>query len=332
MSTVRVISGTYRHFEVTNQVFELVKGPQQGAKGWFVTVESAGFFGPDKTVVRIRYETPECVELEGAAHFEAAAPFETDEEVMNRIDRRFEILDKMTMATVSGAVRAMLVTGPPGVGKSFGVENQLEKYGMFEKISGARMKYEIVKGALTPLGLYLTLYRNSDKNNVIVFDDADNVFFDDTSLNLLKAALDTSERRRICWNSESRILKEEGIPNTFDFKGAVIFVTNLQFGNIRSKRLQDHLAALESRCHFVDLTINTDREKMLRIRSVIQRGTMLDRYDFSEEQRAELSVFFEANANHFRNISLRTVIKLADLMSSFPNDWQEMARVTCMTH
>ena len=97
-----------------------------------------------------------------------------------------------------------------------------------------------------------------------------------------------------------------------------------------NKRLQDHLAALESRCHFVDLTINTAREKMLRIRSVVANGTMLDRYDFSDEQRDELAQFVEENANRFREVSLRTVIKLSDLMKSFGSEWKEMARVTLM--
>ena len=77
-------------------------------------------------------------------------------------------------------------------------------------------------------------------------------------------------------------------------------------------------------------TINTQREKMLRIRSVVANGTMLDRYDFSDEQRAELSEFVEENTARFREVSLRLVIKLADLMKSFGNSWKEMARVTCM--
>ena len=330
MSTVRILSGLYRSFEVIDQTFPMVKGPQQGAKGWYVTVKSNGLFGEDKDVVRIKFNSPDDIVLNSYMAEGTAQVEETDEEVILRINKRFEVLDKMTVGAVTGAIKAMIVTGPPGVGKSFGVEYQLEKYGMFDRISKNQVKYEIVKGALTPIGLYQVLYKNSDRNCVLVFDDADNIFFDDISLNLLKAALDTSERRRISWNAESRALEENGIPRQFDFKGSVIFITNLQFANIRSKRLQDHLAALESRCHFVDLTINTPREKMLRIRSVVANGTMLDRYDFADEQRAELAEFVEENANRFREVSLRLVIKLADLMKSFGDEWKAMARVTCM--
>lgn len=330
MSTVRILNGMYRKFEVVDQTFPVVKAPQQGNNGWFVTVQSNGFFGPEFGVVRIKFNSPDDIIMNSYVAAGSAVEEETDEEIIIRINKRFEILDKMTVGAVSGAIKAMIVTGPPGVGKSFGVEYQLEKYGTFDRITKNQVKYEIVKGALTPIGLYQVLYKNSDSNCVLVFDDADNIFFDDISLNLLKAALDTSDRRRISWNAESRALQENGIPNQFDFKGSVIFITNLQFANIRSKRLQDHLAALESRCHFVDLTINTAREKMLRIRSVVANGTMLDRYDFSDTQRAELAEFVEENANRFREVSLRLVIKLADLMKSFGDSWKEMARVTCM--
>lgn len=334
MSTVRILSGLYRTHEVIDQTFPVVKGPQQGARGWYITVQSSGFFGADHDVVRIKFNSPEDIIMNAyAAQASAAAPAESDAEVMIRINKRFEVLDHMTVGAINGSIRAMIVTGPPGVGKSFGVEHQLERHCIASSLSGnakRRVKYDIIKGALTPLGLYQVLYKNSDPNCVLVFDDADNIFFDDISLNLLKAALDTSERRRISWNAESRVLAENGIPSQFDFKGSVIFITNLQFANIRSKRLQDHLAALESRCHFVDLTINTPREKMLRIRSVVAAGAMLDRYGFSDTERADLAEFIEENSARFREISLRLVIKLADLMSCFGSKWKEMARVTCM--
>jgi hypothetical protein len=40
------------------------------------------------------------------------------------------------------------------------------------------------------------------------------------------------------------MLRREGVPDMFDFKGACIFITNLQFSNLKSKKLQDHLEAL----------------------------------------------------------------------------------------
>jgi hypothetical protein len=251
---------------------------------------------------------------------------------MDRIATRFEILDEMSAACIKGDIRAMIVSGPPGVGKSFGVEQQLEKASLFDKIANKRQKYEVVKGAMTALGLYAQLYRYSDKGNILVFDDCDSVFGDELSLNILKAALDSGKRRRICWNSDSRLLREEGIPNAFEFKGSAIFITNLKFENVRSKKLQDHLEALESRCHFVDLTIDTERDKMLRIRQVNRdaQGGLFGDYSFMNNEAELILDFMEANRTKLRELSIRTALKIADLVKMSPNKWQALAMNTVM--
>jgi hypothetical protein len=182
---------------------------------------------------------------------------------------------------------------------------------------------------MSAIGLYTKLYQYSDKGNVIVFDDCDSVLLDDLSLNILKAALDTSKKRTISWNTDSRILRNEGVPDKFEFKAGAIFITNIKFENVRSKKLQDHLAALESRCHYVDLQMDTDREKCLRIKQIVQDG-MLDSYEFEDFQRDEVVDFVMANRMKMRELSLRTVLKVADLRKSFVNNWQAMAEVTVM--
>ena len=340
MSTIVIKSGTYRNQPVTGMVFELVKGFQTGAKGGYVTVKSAGYFGPDMPeVVRVNVDSIEDVEFvsgEPAAvthakvHVHNAAPVETDEEVIARIGERFDILDQMTKATIAGDVRAMIVVGPPGVGKSYGVEKQLEHSGLFDQLSGRRVKYEVIKGAMTPIGLYCTLYKHSDKNNVIVFDDCDSVFQDDLSLNILKAALDSGKKRSIYWNSDSAMLRREGVPDMFDFKGSCIFITNLQFQNLKSKKLQDHLEALQSRCHFIDLTLNTLRDRFLRIKQIYLKGELFADYDFSQEQGDEVIAFMETNQNRLREISLRMALKIADLTKVSSDNWKALASTTCM--
>ena len=161
--------------------------------------------------------------------------FESDEQVIKRIATRFNILHDMTKAVIAGDVRAMIVTGPPGVGKSYGVEQELDKSSMLDKIAGRGIKFEVVKGAMTALGLYAKLYEHADKNHVIVFDDCDSVLMDELSLNILKAALDSGKKRVLHWNADSAKLRAEGIPNKFEFKGGVIFITNVKFENIRRR-------------------------------------------------------------------------------------------------
>jgi hypothetical protein len=256
---------------------------------------------------------------------------ETDEEIIERLRARFDILDDMTRAVKKGDVRAMIVTGPPGVGKSFGVEAVLSKHDVMANIAQDEKlkKYEVVKGAMSALGLYSKLYQYSDKKNILVFDDCDSVLLDDLSLNILKAALDTSKKRMIHWNTDSHMLRKEGIPDSFEFKGGAIFITNIKFDHVKSKKLRDHLEALESRCHYLDLTIDTEREKILRIKQIVRDG-MLSAYDYSETTVEEILGFVTDNAGRMRELSLRTVLKVADLRKSFPDRWKSVAEVTCM--
>jgi hypothetical protein len=256
----------------------------------------------------------------------------TDEEIMDRLRTRFTILDDMTRAVKKGDVRAMIVTGPPGVGKSFGVEKVLSKHDVFADVANDSKlkKYEVVKGAMSAIGLYSKLYEYSDKKSILVFDDCDSVLLDDLSLNILKAALDSSKKRMIHWNTDSRLLRSEGVPNSFEFKGGAIFITNIKFDNVRSKKLRDHLEALESRCHYLDLTIDTEREKILRIKQVVTECGMLDDYEFSDLEKQVLIDFVDENKKKLRELSLRTVLKIADLKRSMPSNWRAVAEVTCM--
>jgi hypothetical protein len=226
----------------------------------------------------------------------------------------------------------MIVTGPPGVGKSFGVEKVLSKHDVFADVAQNEKlkKYEVVKGAMSAIGLYSKLYQYSDKKSILVFDDCDSVLLDDLSLNILKAALDSSKKRMIHWNTDSRLLRSEGVPNSFEFKGGAIFITNIKFDNVRSKKLRDHLEALESRCHYLDLTIDTEREKLLRIRQVVSECGMLDDYEFTDLEKEVLIDFVDDNKKKLRELSLRTVLKIADLKRSMPSNWRAVAEVTCM--
>ena len=260
---------------------------------------------------------------------DSAVAHETDEQIIERTRMRFQILQDMTQAVKAGDVRAMIVTGPPGVGKSFGVEEVLGRDDLFNALGERKPKYEIVKGAMSAIGLYSKLYHFSDAKHILVFDDCDSILLDDLSLNILKAALDSSKKRTISWNTDSRILRSEGIPDRFEFKGGAIFITNLKFENVRSKKLQEHLSALESRCHYIDLRMDTDREKMLRIKQIVKDG-MLDSYELEDIAKDEVVDFIDANRASMRELSLRTVLKVADLRKSFANNWQNMARVTVM--
>ena len=340
MSTINVKYGTYRNNPVVDQQFTLVKGFTEGKRGGFITVKNEGQF-PHFNIAKVKIQLNNINDVSwGGAPIMGdstiayqPAVVESDEDAMNRIKIRFDILDDMARATIGGDIRAMIVSGPPGVGKSFGVEQQMEKASLFDQLSGNQTRYEVVKGAMTALGLYAVLYKYSDAKNVLVFDDCDSVFADDLALNILKAALDSGKSRKICWNSDSSLLSREGIPNSFEFKGSAIFITNLKFENIRSKKLQDHLEALQSRCHFLDLTIDNDRDKMLRIKQVDRdcEGGLFREYKFENGEDKMIFDFMEENAHKLREVSMRMALKIADLFKIQKNDnWKMLAESTCM--
>jgi len=340
MSTVLVRNGSYRGIPVINTQFKLVKGFHTGKKGNYITVRNEGIFPIAIDNVKIKVEDQHDFEFVGSdapanvSQFVPSAPVvqETDDEAMNRIATRFAILDEMSKATTNGGIRAMIVSGPPGVGKSFGVEQQLEKASMFDRLAGKTLKYEVIKGAMTALGLYATLFKHSDKNHVLVFDDCDSILMDDLSLNILKAALDSGKRRRIYWNSDSSMLRREGIPDAFDFNGSVIFISNIKFDHLKSKKLQDHLEALQSRCHFLDLTIDTDRDKLLRIKQVHRDadGGLFRDYHFETDESDQVLQFMWDNKSKLRELSMRMALKIADLVKISPTNWRALAENTVM--
>ena len=332
MQNIRIKEGTYKirgkDVSLEGMIFPMVEEFKVGAKGGYVTVDGKSVAGfPDRNI-KISVSSADC--YEDAAGQQITQREETDEETIERLRERFDMLEDMTKATKKGDVRAMIVSGPPGVGKSFGVEKVLGKHDLIADIAGDEKlkKYEVVKGAMSAIGLYVKLYKYADKDNVIVFDDCDSIFSDELSLNILKAALDSKKTRRIHWNTDSFKLRNEGVPDSFEFKGSAIFITNLKFDKAKGK-IREHLMALESRCHYVDLTIDTEREKMLRIKQIVRDG-MLTEYKFADDVVQEIIDFVDINKARLRELSLRTVLKVADLAKAFPQRWEAMAENTVM--
>ena len=330
MQKIRIVNGTYRlrgiETDMSGMVFPMAKEFTLGVNGGAVTVDATPVTGLPNRNIKIKMSGPEDYELVGE-DVNTSVREESDAEIIERIRERFDMLKDMTKAVKKGDVRAMIVSGPPGVGKSHGVEEVLDRYAMMEKL-GAGKTHEVIKGAMSPIGLYCKLFNMADKGKVVVFDDCDSIFQDDLSLNILKAALDSKQNRYIHWNTDSFKLRNEGVPDKFKFEASAIFITNLKFDKVKGK-LREHLSALESRCHYMDLTIDTDKDKMLRIKQVVNDG-MLDKYKLSDEVKEDIVDFCDINRERLRELSLRTVLKVADLAVSFPDKWEAFAENTVM--
>lgn len=334
-SFVKIKKGTYRNAPIKDAVFPVVKPLSFGKKGPFVTVDGSALMGSTAKKIRVLVASPLDVTPSSQEEYKSLMPVkettkkkETPEQAMDRIKGRFEVLDKMTDAVANGNVRGLIVSGPPGVGKSFGVETILDEYEAMAKLSG-QSRTEMVKGAMTPIGLFQTLFNNSNAGDILVFDDCDSILFDEVCLNMLKAVLDSGKKRTITWKAESNILRREGIPERFDFKGGCIFITNVNFENVRSKKIKDHLEALMSRCHYLDLGMDSTSDKFLRINQIVRDG-MLKEYGFSKEFEKEIIDFMVLKSARLREISLRMVLKIADLAKMDFDNWKSIAESTCM--
>ena len=146
---IKVEQGSYRNQDMSGRIFPILKDYQRfaGKEGGFITVDCSeldGFEGLDKARINVPAITDLTLTTEGAFQIQrdelktdsTDAPVntaeETDEQAIDRIAARFEILDEMAEAVSTSKVRAMIVSGPPGIGKSYGVERALEKRSMFE--------------------------------------------------------------------------------------------------------------------------------------------------------------------------------------------------------
>lgn len=270
-----------------------------------------------------------------AAHFvapvaavPAAVSNETEEQILARLETRFSAMDLMTESTCFGHNRSLIISGPAGLGKSYGVMKTLEE--------AERRGYVpvVIKGYIRPTGLYKLLYENRFKKCIVVFDDADSIFGDDVCLNLLKAACDMTETRRLHWLTETRMEDEDGerLPRSFEFEGSIIFITNYDFDDLIAKgnKLAPHFEALISRSHYLDLAMKTKKDYVVRIKQVVFGKGMLSRDGFTDAEAREIVSFVEQNTDRLRELSLRMVVKLAGLFRMNRASWKDLAAVTCM--
>jgi len=248
----------------------------------------------------------------------------SDGDVLNDLKERFQILSLLTQGAVHNNVRAVTVTGAPGVGKTYTVERILERA---KQTMG--IKYEIVRGTLSAVNLYKLGYQMRDPKSVIVLDDADSIFNDEDALNILKVLCDTSDVRKVSWMKESQALKEDDVPTQYEFNGAMIFISNLnfqQFVDEGKNKYAQHFGALMSRSLYLDLRLHDRNELGVWVEHVAENGKIFQREGLTADQGKEVLRFLRDYRNELRELSLRTLLKLSQLVKTH-TQWKSMARV-----
>lgn len=223
------------------------------------------------------------------------------------INQRFSFLERFTKMVLDGETASAIVTGEGGLGKSHVVMSQVAKKGMVEGED-----YVLFKGFATPKALYSTLYENKDKT--IIFDDCDSVLKDPTSINILKGALDSYDKRTISWLTKGFI--DDGLPSSFDFEGQVIFISNLSIDKIDQ--------AIKSRSMAIDLSMSID-DKIDRMRYILP-NVMAD-YEMGLKETALDFMCLHANeAVEFNMRTLQKIIRVVHAYGLETEEWKDAAQ------
>jgi hypothetical protein len=250
---------------------------------------------------------------------------QTKEDMEAEISKRFRVMDTILNGVIAGDIPSTIISGAPGCGKSYTVEEKLAQ----AQAEGIVSKVRHIKGKMSAVVLYSELYACSGKGEVLVMDDCDSVFECQDSMNILKAALDSGAKRTVYWNTASSYLEEMGVPQNFDFRGSAIFLTNKDFNREidKSSKMSPHFKALVSRCGYLDTKVHTPEQIMIRVKQVIRDTDILENLGLDETKSDEAIAWIETNVNRMREISLRTINKLAGYMKTNPTDWQDLAEV-----
>lgn len=272
--------------------------------------------------------------------FEPKLPDETPEERSDRIRRRYRTLERMAHRVAAGELPALIVSGPPGLGKSFTVEQVLQERGIMDAstLTPDEMEayedepmFDIVSGTITAVGLYIALWtlRNG---GILVLDDCDDVFRDETCLNLLKAVLDSSETRRVSYRKRAHWMEEMDIPTSFEFRGSIVFCTNVDFeiAIAKGSSMAPHFSALIDRSLYLSLTMRTKEDFLCRLRHVAIEDGMLVKSGLTDGQAAEVMQFVEDNVDRFYGLSLRLMHQMAICMRADPINWMDDVEATKM--
>lgn len=321
MAQVKIDSGL-RYTSEVNGTFPLIAGFKKDSaskREGFIWVE-AGFNGNPAKKTRLAVNEKD-VHVIGVA---TVSKDLSDSEISSDIKDRFEVLGMLVDGVIARNIKGLIVSGAAGIGKTHTVDTKLEKALESGKVS----KFSMLGGSCTAIGLFMQLWNHQNEGNVLVLDDIDAIFDDQEALNLLKRALDTGRTRQISWLGASKVLEKEGIDDTFEFHGTVIFITNHNFDERIAKgtKLAPHYEALISRCMYLDLGIHSMREVLIRIRQVLDGTDMLKRLNVSRHEKDTMMDWMMENINDLRKVDLRTVIKLAGAMKTTPKHWEKVAR------
>ncbi|MDA9843186.1 hypothetical protein N9C44_01795 [bacterium] len=249
---------------------------------------------------------------------------EHEQTIIKAVLKKFDILiDRVTnfATSESGIFKGIIVTGPPGTGKSFTIGNALAAVG---KLLGKTI-FQKITGDISAVGLYACLHKNNQKNRILWFDDCAGLLDNETCLEILKAVTNrTNEPRTVMWTKQrSKYFETNNIPNEFNYHGHIIISTNKSVMPAdQTPKMRDHFGAIISRMPPTDLTLSRE-EGFIYTKYLIENGGMLDEKcvsligGYSAEVKTDTLEFLYENQDNIHEISPRQ----ADAIAGFRHEY-----------
>jgi len=265
---------------------------------------------------------------------------EKAEKIFNKKDMAdpdvvFEDLKELVRMVATGLQPSLVISGSSGIGKTFTATEIVSK--VLGKEGGS---WVLVKGKASPMGLYSSLFLNRDK--LVVFDDIDSVLTDKDAILMMKAALDSYDKRVISWISSHTVNvsglskqqrkqfydevefnfstgkkdKDVKLPDSFEFTGRVIFITNLSQSKLDS--------AIKSRSFVIDVTLSAN-DIVKRMESILPN--IMPEVDLAIKQ--EVMNFIKSEKSKFKDLNIRTLINSIKCRVSGSSRWQHLAMNYC---
>lgn len=300
-------------------------------------------------------KTQELPSLDNINNVHVEEHAESEEDAKKRIFTRYKAMERMVPKLVDGQLTSLIISGPPGIGKNWTTDSYMAASGRMrhdgltnvggggpmtvtDEDTGDRISspgyYDHIKGGCTAVGLYHSLW-NMRNGGVIVFDDCDSIFRDEDSLNLLKGATDTTREHLVSWRKNATWLDDFEIDKTFDFRGRIVFLTNIDFEAVvnRGHPSAEHFKALIDRSAYLCLTLRDARDFMIVLewKAGGKDGFLKhEPYNLTQPQVEELFEFVRERQRQFYNLSLRLVGQIALMMKADPDYWRADVEATKM--
>ena len=226
----------------------------------------------------------------------------------SNLNRFFEPLKNYVKSVVNsdGCLNSLFVVSEGGIGKSTVVLSTLTE---------EKKKFVYVNNYTTTLELVNFLYEH--RNEIIVFDDTENIFNNKIIINILKGALwgiGKENKRIVTYLTTDQKLKS---PRQFEFSGKCFFLLNKKpnDNDVLTKALLTRSLVYE---------MNFDYKEIMEM---LAEFSKLPYKKMTQEQRQEVYTYIKENTDiSTKDINFRTTLKIYDLYLENKLIWKDLSQ------